>query len=180
MNTCLEFDQIIEARKTTTTIEALNLFDHLDIVDLDFMIGRWKGSSFSTKHKLDGSLEAFNWYGKEFIDANNVHPLLFSDMQGEIFKVDPGKIPLGKVIDFPIPENEFVKPLFLSLKWILATDESKARIRMMEHRGKVSATMIYDDLPINDIFRKVDENTLLGLMDLKGIKQPFFFVLKRS
>ncbi|MEO0646901.1 MAG: DUF4334 domain-containing protein, partial [Cyanobacteria bacterium J06650_10] len=27
--------------------------------------------------------------------------------------------------------------------------------------------------------RKVDENTLLGLMDFKGMEQPFFFVLHR-
>jgi hypothetical protein len=60
------------------------------------------------------------------------------------------------------------------------TDSSQARIRMMEYRQKISATMIYDNLPINDIFRKVDDNTLLGLMDFKGQPQPFFFVLKRD
>jgi hypothetical protein len=40
--------------------------------------------------------------------------------------------------------------------------------------------MIYDDLPINDVFRKVDNNTVLGVMDLKGMEQPFFFVLRRE
>jgi len=50
----------------------------------------------------------------------------------------------------------------------------------MEYRGKVSATMIYDYLPINDVFRKVDDNTVLGLMDFKGMPQPFFFVLDRE
>jgi hypothetical protein len=63
---------------------------------------------------------------------------------------------------------------------MLKTEESKARIRMMEHRQKISATMIYDNLPIHDIFRKVDDNTVLGLMDFKGMKQPFFFLLNRS
>ena len=38
----------------------------------------------------------------------------------------------------------------------------------------------YDNLPINDVFRKVDDNTVLGIMDLKGMKQPFFFVLRRD
>ncbi|MGB7084128.1 MAG: DUF4334 domain-containing protein [Phormidesmis sp.] len=50
----------------------------------------------------------------------------------------------------------------------------------MEHRGKVSATMSYDHLPINDVFRKIDENTVLGLMDCKALQQPFFFVLRRE
>ena len=40
--------------------------------------------------------------------------------------------------------------------------------------------MIYDSLPINDVFRKVDDHTVLGLMDLKGMKDPFFFVLTRE
>jgi len=40
--------------------------------------------------------------------------------------------------------------------------------------------MIYDHLPIMDLFRKVDDNTLLGVMDLKGMQQPFFFVLYRD
>jgi hypothetical protein len=40
--------------------------------------------------------------------------------------------------------------------------------------------MIYDNLPINDVFRKVDQDTVLGAMDLKGIPRPFFFVLRRE
>jgi hypothetical protein len=51
---------------------------------------------------------------------------------------------------------------------------------MTTYRGKSSATMIYDQLPINDVFRKIDQNTALGLMDLKGVKQPFFFILRRE
>jgi hypothetical protein len=62
---------------------------------------------------------------------------------------------------------------------LLKTEESQARLRMMDYRGKVSATMIYDHLPINDSFRQVDDNTVLGIMDWKKSPQPFFFVLKR-
>jgi len=60
------------------------------------------------------------------------------------------------------------------------TKRSKARIRMIEHRGIVSAAMIYDQLGICDVFRKLDENTVLGVMDLKGEHQlGYFFVLER-
>jgi len=31
-----------------------------------------------------------------------------------------------------------------------------------------------------DCFRRLDANTLLGVMDLKGMQQPFFFVLRRE
>ena len=44
---------------------------------------------------------------------------------------------------------------------------------MTEYRGVVSATMIYDSLPIIDIFRKVDDDTVLGAMDLRFTPQPF-------
>ena len=42
--------------------------------------------------------------------------------------------------------------------------------------GKVSAAMIYDHLPIIDIFRRVDEDTLLGVMDMRGLADPYFFI----
>ena len=73
-----------------------------------------------------------------------------------------------------------MKPIFTLMNLMLKTEKSQARIRMMEYREKVSTTMIYDNLPINDIFRKIDDNTVLGLMDFKGMPQPFFFVLKRD
>lgn len=40
--------------------------------------------------------------------------------------------------------------------------------------------MVYDQLAIIDVFRKVDDKTLLGVMDMKGMEQAFFFVLRRD
>lgn len=176
----LEKFQTIQQQGQTTTEEALQLFDELDTVDLDFMIGRWKGSGFHTNHPMDGLLETANWYGKEFINPEQVHPLLFLDGNNNIFKVDPNPILMNLTLRFPIPRNEAMKSLFTFMNPMMKTDESKARIRMMEHRQKISATMIYDYLPINDIFRKIDENIVLGLMDFKGMQQPFFFILNRE
>jgi hypothetical protein len=51
---------------------------------------------------------------------------------------------------------------------------------MVEYRGVVSGTMVYDALPINDHFRAVDDDTLLGAMDLRGLADPFLFVLRRE
>jgi hypothetical protein len=165
---------------TASTTDALKLYDTLDIVELDFMLGRWRGSGINTGHPMDGLLEASNWYGKEFVDPENVHPLLFSDSRGEIFKVAPNPLAMDWVMKLPILKNETLKPLLPMLNSILRTEQSQARLRMMEYRGKLSATMIYDYLPINDSFRKLDENTVLGIMDFKNIPQPFFFVLRRD
>ena len=51
---------------------------------------------------------------------------------------------------------------------------------MTTYRDKSSATMIYDQLPINDVFRKIDQDAVFGVMDLKGMKSPFFFILRRE
>ena len=51
---------------------------------------------------------------------------------------------------------------------------------MTEFRGKVSATMLYDAKAINDVFRKIDADSVFGLMDRKGDKKPYFFKLMKE
>jgi hypothetical protein len=164
----------------TTTEQALQLFDALEPVNLEFMFGRWQGSGLHTSHPMDGLLEASNWYGKEFIDPENVHPLLFLDNHGKIIKVAPNPMAMNWVLKIPTIKNESMKPLLVLINSLLKTEKSQARLRMMEYRAKVSATMIYDYLPINDSFRRIDDNTVLGVMDYKSLSQPFFFILRRS
>jgi hypothetical protein len=38
-----------------------------------------------------------------------------------------------------------------------------ARLRMVEYRRVLTATMVYNDLPICDDFRKVDDDTVMGM-----------------
>lgn len=159
METLENYQSILDAGKTTTAT-ALQLFDALDPVSLNFMFGQWIGAGLHTDHPMDGLLETSNWYGKEFIDPENVHPLLFLDNQGKVFKVAPNPIAMEWVLKLPILKNKSLKPLLILTNSLLKTEASQARLRMMEYRGKVSATMIYDYLPINDSFRKVDDNTV--------------------
>lgn len=44
---------------------------------------------------------------------------------------------------------------------------------MMEYRGVVRATMSYDALLINDHFRPVDADTVIGVVDFPSIDRPF-------
>jgi len=53
-----------------------------------------------------------------------------------------------------------------------------AVIRELKFRDKISTSMIYNYLPIIDHFRKVDDNTVMGIMDCKG-KISIYFYLKR-
>ena len=158
--------------------DALELFDSLEPVDVDFMIGRWRGEGYPTGHSQDGLLEAYHWYGKHFESSEDVHPLLFLNRRGEVVRINPGAMALGGQRSGPA--SKIAVGFFQLMMPLLRTSKSRARLRMTEYRGKVSATMIYDQLPINDVFRKMDENTVIGVMDNKDIEEPFFFKLRRD
>ncbi|EJD6581734.1 DUF4334 domain-containing protein [Providencia rettgeri] len=66
--------------------------------------------------------------------------------------------------------------------------KGEASLWDVEFRGKVSTTMIYDGVPIFDHLRKVDESTLLGVMDGKSLEDSpdivdngkyYFFYLEK-
>jgi hypothetical protein len=173
------FSDFIAAGNASTS-EALALFDSLDTTDTDFMIGSWKGGDFITGHALNGVLEVYHWHGKRFESLEQVHPLVFTRLNGTKASVNPALVPMSLMNRFPVPRAAFVGRLFQFCMPLFTTSSSRARLRMTSYRGKLGATMIYDDLPINDVFRKVDDNTLLGIMDLKGMEQPLFFVLRRE
>ncbi|MFM7676911.1 MAG: DUF4334 domain-containing protein [Synechococcus sp.] len=62
---------------------------------------------------------------------------------------------------------------------LMGTRAIQARLRMVEFRGVVSAAMLYDNLPIIDGFRRIDADRVLGLMDEKGVADPYVFLLER-
>ena len=67
-----------------------------------------------------------------------------------------------------------------TLRPLLYTTRPKARLREVTHRGVVTAAMVYDSLPIIDVFRKVGDDVRLGAMDMRGLPAPFLFVLRRD
>jgi len=161
-----------------TTEGAIELFDSLEPIDVNFMIGNWKGEGFDTNHPMDGLLEAYHWYGKRFENTEDVHPLMFATLRGGLASVNP--IFMGPLLRIPLPRSAIVTHISQVLMPLFSTSRSKARLRMTTYRGKLSATMIYDQLPINDVFRKIDQDAVFGVMDLKGMESPFFFILRRE
>ncbi|MEU8243542.1 DUF4334 domain-containing protein [Actinoplanes missouriensis] len=59
-----------------------------------------------------------------------------------------------------------------------------ASLWTVEFRGEPTATMVYDRRPILDHFKRIDENTLLGVMNGKGVLSEdgrhYYFVLTRE
>lgn len=163
-----------------TTPEALTRFDSLLPVPLDFMLGRWRGWEIATGHPIEGLLDAMGWYGKEFINENAVQPLLAKGARGAIFPIAPTPLIMKLAMRLPLVRVPLLRPINRAATRLLKTRTTQARLRMVAYRGVASATMIYDHLPIHDHFRKVDEDTVLGLMDYKLVPQPYFFMLVRE
>jgi len=58
----------------------------------------------------------------------------------------------------------------------------EASLWMEEFRGEVTATMVYDGQPTHDHFKRIDDNTVLGLMNGKFAMnggRPAYFYLER-
>ncbi len=173
--------QLEALEPSTTTEAAFELFDQLSAVRSADLLGEWVGRELATGHPMDGVLAASGWYGKRFDDVNSVHPMLFKGANGRIWAADPRRLPLGLVGKVSPQFVEKARRATGSLvDSAVETTKYRARLRDLEYRGAVSAAMVYDHLPIIDMFRQVDENTLLGVMDQRGVDQPYFFILVRD
>jgi hypothetical protein len=164
----------------TTVEQALSFYDSLPPVVLDQMMGSWRGSGLATGSLFDGLLEALGWHGKIFRGPDDVDPLVFDTADG-VFSLNPALVPLGAALRFRsvLRQPAMARPVKLVMR-LARTSRPTARLRMVEYRGVVTATMTYDRQPINDHFRLVDDDSLVGAMDLRGMAQPFLFVLHRE
>ncbi|WP_078894648.1 DUF4334 domain-containing protein [Streptomyces sp. CT34] len=60
--------------------------------------------------------------------------------------------------------------------------KGEASLWAVEFRGETTATMVYDGQPVLDHFKRVSDNTLLGVMNGKNVLdegQHFYFILER-
>ncbi|WP_078508418.1 MULTISPECIES: DUF4334 domain-containing protein [unclassified Streptomyces] len=62
-----------------------DLFDRLEPVDTALLVGTWQGGGFERTSENAALLAKMRWYGKRFVDAEHVEPLLCRDEQGAVF-----------------------------------------------------------------------------------------------
>ncbi|WP_036477890.1 DUF4334 domain-containing protein [Mycobacterium sp. URHD0025] len=167
----------------STTTEALDVFDAAEAVEPEFMVGTWHGAELPTGHPMDGLLAASGWWGKQFVDAETVHPLLFPGTDGaSLWALNPALAFGGLAVSAKLPllrGRSMVGPI-AALRPVLQTRAPKARLRTTRYRGIDTATMVYDQLPINDVFRRLSPDAVIGAMDLRNSPKPYFFVLRRD
>jgi GXWXG protein/Domain of unknown function (DUF4334) len=170
-----------ELQRGTTPEAALAFYDTLAPVGVAEMIGSWRGEGLPTGHPFDGLLERFGWYGKRFDGPDHAHPLVFSSGSERTMQLNPAFVPIAALIRHQgLLRAPFVARLFSVLRPLFSTRKPKARLRLMVYRSVATATMCYDALPVDDAFRKVDDDTVVGAMDLRGLETPFLFVLRRE
>ncbi|WNB86663.1 GXWXG domain-containing protein [Cellulomonas sp. ATA003] len=168
-------------RHGTSADEALAFVDRLPAVGVDELRGRWHGSGWHTGHGWDGLLEAYGWYGKEFDDADHVRPLLFRDRSGDPVPVRPLPAPVAVLRARPgLARGPLPRTGFRMLLPLLASSRPAGRLRAVEHRGTVTAALVYDDVPIVDAFRRVTPDLVVGAADIRGQSGSLLFVLRRA
>lgn len=179
--TAVAEDWLDEHQQGVDPSEALDYFDSLPVVAPAEMLGRWRGHGLLTGSPLDGLLEAYGWYGKECLDDEAVHPLLFTDRSGRPRPVDPSMLPVNLLRDYAgFLQFWPLRTVLSTVRPLLYTTRPKARLREVNHRGAVTAALVYDSLPVIDVFRKVSDDVRLGAMDMRGLPEPFLFVLRRD
>jgi hypothetical protein len=161
--------------------DVLAFADRLLGVAVEEMTGRWRGAELPTGSPLDGLLTAHRWWGKEVRDADTVHPLLFPDRAGRPRPIDPAPAPLTLLRRAPgLARSAPARLAFAAVRPLLTTRRPTARLRPVVHRGVPTAALVYDRLPVVDVFRRVTPDLLLGLMDMRGLPEPFAFLLERA
>lgn len=168
-------------RGSLATSAALARFDSLSGVDTNSILGLWRGLGLGTGHPLDGLLEAHGWHGKSFVATDRVHPLLFRSRAGAVAPIDPAWLPVGVALTLPSFARSGLARAGFSAVWsLMVTRRPAARLENRMFRGETSAAMIYSHQPITDHFRRIDDTRLLGLMEMRSMARPFFFLLSRE
>ena len=131
------------------------LWADLAAVDVEEILGPWRGGDFATGHVASSVLEKVRWHGKRFDSPLAAVPLVCRDDDGELYS-----------------NKE-------------AGGGGEASLWPVAFRGEVTATMVYDRLPVLDHFKKVDDDTLMGIMNGKleaafGVKDLYYFWLERD
>lgn len=152
---------------TRSRFDALRGAEHADPTDLDALwadlttvgveeiLGPWRGGDFATGHLATTILTKVRWHGKRFDSPLSAVPLVCRDEDGALYS-----------------NKE-------------AGGGGEASLWPVEFRGEVTATMVYDRLPVLDHFKKVDDTTLMGIMNGKlesafGVKDLYYFWLERD
>jgi hypothetical protein len=164
-------------REQQTALEAFRSLPSIEPRDL---VGLWKGCGIPAGHPFDGVLENLGWVGKRFRPDMRADALLFHASERRLIAIDPKWIPLNLALRFHgIGRTGFARNLFSYLQRRLRAKGPVASLKPIVFGGVESAAMVYDDQPIVDHFRRIDEHKIMGAMTISGDARIYFFELER-
>lgn len=129
------------------------LWADLEPVTVEEVLGPWRGGDFATGHVASKVLGKVGWHGKRFDAPLEAHPLICRDAEGALYS-----------------NTE-------------AAGGGLASLWPVGFRDEVTATMVYDRMPVFDHFKRVDADTLMGIMNGKleaafGVADLYYFWLE--
>ncbi|MBW9064550.1 DUF4334 domain-containing protein [Rhizobium herbae] len=158
----------------------LEEFRRLSPVQPRELVGLWKGHGLSAGHPFDGVLENLGWFGKRFMRDMRADALLFCSGERRLTAIDPKWIPVQLALRFHgFGLTGTARNLFSHLQPCLRARGPVASVKTMVFDGVESAAMVYDDQPIVDYFRRIDEERVMGAMKITGDERIYFFELER-
>lgn len=131
------------------------LWSDLETLRPEEMLGAWCGGDFATGHPASGLLQKIDWHGKRFDSLTDGHPLICRDENGELYS-----------------NTQYAAGGYSSL-WEVG------------FRGETTATMVYDAMAVFDHFKRIDDTTVMGIMNGKleaafGVADHYYFWLERD
>lgn len=158
---------------------ALERFRRLPPIEQHDLVGLWRGRGIPSDHPLDGVLENLGWFGKRFTPQMRADALLFRSGERRLIAIDPRLIPLRLALRFhKFGRTRIARNLFSCLERRLRANGTIASVRMLAFDGLASAAMVYDEQPIVDHFRRIDDKRLMGVMVMTHDDRLFFFELE--
>jgi len=160
-----------------TTIE---VFRNLPAIEPHELVGIWKGCGIPAAHPFDGLLENLGWFGKRFSTDMRADALLFRSGERRLVAIDPKWIPLRLALRFHrFGRTRAAQNLFSHMQRRLRAAGPVASVRTLAFDGVESAAMVYDHQPMVDYFRRIDEDSVMGAMTIRGEARIYFFKLER-
>jgi hypothetical protein len=143
------------------------------------LVGLWQGRGIQAGHPFDGVLENLGWFGKRFTPDLRVDALLFRSGERRLTAINPKRIPVHLALRFNrFGRTRMARNLFSYLQRRLRARGPVASLKTVVF-GVESAAMVYDDQPIVDHFRRIDEHRVMGAMVISGDERIYFFELER-
>jgi hypothetical protein len=154
------FISVLNGAEAPEAGQVLELFSQLEPVSIDSIMGLWRVAAF----------------GRSPRDPIAIPP-------------DPGPLPQREGLGMrklygkrfvTLDDAEPIVCLDEDGSLVASVDFGVARVRELSFRGTSSAGMVYDTQPWIDYFRKLDDDTLVAMIDMKGTPMGTGFFMLRG